>query len=60
MSEWQTGDKVLWRRPGERWWKKGTVRRIYNDADGSVGVWDKRGLNASVPNVEDCIKRRDK
>ena len=58
MSDWQPGDRVKWRRRGERIWKKGTVRRVYNDADGSVSIWDKRGQHAAVPNSEDCIKAR--
>ena len=58
MAEWQTGDKVLWRRRGERRWKKGTVRRVFNDADGSISLWDKRGRHVAVPDDSGCIKRR--
>ena len=61
MSEnWVHGDKVLWRRRGERRWKPGTVRLIYNDADGSVSLYDKHGLQVAVPNDPECLKERDK
>ena len=58
MSNWQPGDKVMWRQPGKRFWQKGTVRRIYNDADGSVSIYDKRGLHVAVPNDPACLKER--
>jgi hypothetical protein len=57
-TDWQHLEKVLWRRPGERRWKRGTVRLIYNDAHGSVSLYDKHGLNVAVPNTEECLRRR--
>ena len=58
MANWQPGDKVKWRRPDERFWKPGTVRLVFNDADGSVSLWDKRGLHVAVPNDPAYIKER--
>jgi hypothetical protein len=59
MSEsWEHGDKILWRRKGERRWKRGTVRRVYNDVDGSVSLYDRRGLHVAVPNDPECLRRR--
>ena len=60
MANWQPHDLVKWRRRGERTWKRGTVRFVLNDADGSVSLWDRRGLHVCVPNDPNCIKRRDK
>ena len=59
-DEWKHGDKALWRRPGERRWKKGTVRLVHNDAHGSVSLWDKQGRHVAVPNRSDCIRPRGK
>ena len=58
MGDWQPGDKIMWRRRGERRWKRGVVRRVYNDTAGSISLWDKRGLHATVPDDPECIKRR--
>ena len=60
MNEWEHGDKVLWRRPGERRWKKGTVRLVHNDAHGSVSLWDKHGRHVAVPDRPERIKERKK
>jgi len=57
-KSWKIGDRVKWRRPGERRWKNGNVRLILNDADGSVSLWDKRGLHVAVPNDPAYIKER--
>ena len=61
LSEaWEHGDKVDYRRRGETHWKKGTVRLIFNDAEGSVSIFDKHGLNVCVPNEPQFIRARRK
>ena len=59
VGDWQPGDRIFWRRPTERIWKKGNVRRVYNDKHGSVSLYDKYGLHVTVPDTEDCIKERE-
>ena len=60
MGDWEHGDRVLWRRPSERRWKKGTVRHIWNDAHGSVSLYDTHGRHVAVPDRPECIKERKK